>query len=58
MREEVERAAGGLRYARVQMSLLEVLGGGFFNHYVKTGKFSPTSMLWFFVLFFSPTATG
>jgi ribonuclease P/MRP protein subunit RPP40 len=26
------------RYARVQMSLLDILSGDFFNHYIKIGQ--------------------
>jgi hypothetical protein len=31
---------GPLRYSRVYMSLLEVISGDFFNHYIKIGQWT------------------
>ncbi|KAL1644742.1 hypothetical protein SLS58_004205 [Diplodia intermedia] len=38
IRQELDAAAGKFHYARVYLSLGEIIDGDFFNHYIKTGN--------------------
>ncbi|KAL1634955.1 hypothetical protein SLS56_002038 [Neofusicoccum ribis] len=38
IKQELDGAAGTFHYARVIMSLGEIIDGDFFNHYIKTGN--------------------
>jgi ribonuclease P/MRP protein subunit RPP40 len=35
--QHINGEAGKLNYSKVHMSLLEIISGDFFNHYIKTG---------------------
>jgi hypothetical protein len=38
IQQKLDGERGVLRYARVNMSLAEMLSGDFFNHYIKSGR--------------------
>jgi len=40
-REKLESEAAILRYARVYLSLLDIVSGDFFNQYIKAGRSAP-----------------
>lgn len=41
VQQAIKTAGGELQYAKVHLKLQDVLTGDFFNHYIKTGKYSP-----------------
>lgn len=54
IKQELDGPAGRFHYARVNMSLGEIIDGDFFNQYIKTGKqhISKNSEIRFFLMLF------